>query len=77
MRKNKRKLEAPSALAQPVEPSVEKQKLLEAIGYLHKACEAVNALYIMAKKQENPDEEMYYYMRFLNLDQVYWSLVNH
>ena len=76
MRKNKRKKEAPP-LSVPSGVITEKGELCKAIGYIRAACENLSNLYLLAKERGDGEEEMYYYSRFLVLDQNLWSLVNH
>ncbi len=76
MRKNKRKKEAPPVVESSC-VTTEREELCKAIGYMRAACENLNNLYLMAKQRGDSDEEMYYYTKFLAIDQNLWSLINH
>lgn len=75
MRKNKRKKEQLS-FAMLVLTS-EEEELCQAVGYLRAACDKLHNLYIMAKQCGDVDAETYFFMRFVELDRVLWSLVNY
>ena len=74
MRKKQKKV---APVAQRVEINVDAREFSNAEAHLCAACTNLYNLYMLAKAKGNEEEESYYYYRFLNVDQVLWSLRNH